>query len=520
MALHPLRLRRTLTTLTTLCRTLTFPNPRVPSITSPVSNSDLAPSPPSFGIFRSRWFRSSGGPLSSPRQYKLYKEGDEITEDTVLFEGCDYNHWLIVVDFPKDNKPPPEEMVRTYENICAQGLGISVEEAKKRIYACSTSTYEGFQVLMSEEESEKFNDIPGVVFVLPDSYIDPANKEYGGDKYENGVITERRPPPIQHGRSQGGRFRQPNRNPDQPRYDRQGNTMPNQQGNMPYSQQGFAQGDGRSYRPPQNYPPQQNYGQQPTMTNRDYAPRGGDPSYQGEHGNYNPGQRRDFFQGDQKNYMPPEQRDFRGDHRNYVPSQGGNFGQGANPGYGQNIGRGANPGYGQNFGRGANPGYGQNFVPEANPGHGQNFGQGANPGYGQNFGQGANPGYGQNFGQGANPGHGQNFGQEANPGHGQKFGQGANPGYVQNHAQGEANTGYVQNHAQGVANTGYGQSFRQGSNPGPGQYYVPEATADSEQRANPGQGEPTGSMGQGWMQQVRHCFLINLNFSGYKLRLN
>ncbi|KAK8475611.1 hypothetical protein V6N12_033730 [Hibiscus sabdariffa] len=57
-------------------------------------------------------------------------------------------------------------MVRTYENICAQGLGISVEEAKKRIYACSTSTYEGFQVLMSEEESEKFNDVPGVVFCV------------------------------------------------------------------------------------------------------------------------------------------------------------------------------------------------------------------------------------------------------------------------------------------------------------------------------------------------------------------
>ena len=32
-----------------------------------------------------------------------------------------------------------------------------MEEAKKRIYACSTTTYEGFQVLMSEEESEKFN---------------------------------------------------------------------------------------------------------------------------------------------------------------------------------------------------------------------------------------------------------------------------------------------------------------------------------------------------------------------------
>ena len=60
----------------------------------------------------------------STRQYKLYKEGDEITEDTVLFEGCDFNHWLITMDFPKDNPLSPEEMVSTYEQTCAAGLGI------------------------------------------------------------------------------------------------------------------------------------------------------------------------------------------------------------------------------------------------------------------------------------------------------------------------------------------------------------------------------------------------------------
>ncbi|KAK8263227.1 hypothetical protein V6Z12_D12G029000 [Gossypium hirsutum] len=457
MALHPLRLRRTLTTLTTFHRNLSLPTPRVPSPTAPVSNSDLAPPPSSlpssFSIFQSRWFRSSGGPLSSPRQYKLYKEGDEITEDTVLFEGCDYNHWLIVVDFPKDNKPPPEEMIRTYENICAQGLGISVEEAKKRIYACSTTTYQGFQVLMSEEESEKFNDVPGVVFVLPDSYIDPVNKEYGGDKYENGIITPR-PPPIQYGRNQGGRFRQQNRNPDQPRYDRQGNTTPNQQGNVPYNQQGFVQGGGRNYRPPQNYPPQQNYRQQPPMNNRDYAPRGPDPSHQssynqGRQGSYNSQERREFVQGEQRNYMPPEQRDFRVDHRNYASSQGGNYGQGPSSGYGQNFGQGANPGYGQNFGQGANPDYTQN--------PGQGYERGANPGYGQSFRQGSNFGPGQNYGPGAAADSGQSYGQSANPGYGQTY-----PGH------------------------GGGQGFPQ-----------------AEQRNV--QGEATGSMGQ----QVRHSFLFN-----------
>lgn len=34
--------------------------------------------------------------------------------------------------------------------------GFSVEEAKKKIYACSTTTYNGFQVQVSEEVSKKF----------------------------------------------------------------------------------------------------------------------------------------------------------------------------------------------------------------------------------------------------------------------------------------------------------------------------------------------------------------------------
>lgn len=35
-------------------------------------------------------------------------------------------------------------------------VGSSVEEAKKRIYACSTTTYHGFQCVMDEATSEKF----------------------------------------------------------------------------------------------------------------------------------------------------------------------------------------------------------------------------------------------------------------------------------------------------------------------------------------------------------------------------
>lgn len=88
-----------------------------------------------------------------------------------------------------------------------------MEEAKKNMYAFSTTTYTGFQCTVSEETSEKFKGefklflfqhmrcwtsrllvftcsflyldihlvgLPGVLWVLPDSYIDVKNKDYGG----------------------------------------------------------------------------------------------------------------------------------------------------------------------------------------------------------------------------------------------------------------------------------------------------------------------------------------------------
>ncbi|KAG0494543.1 hypothetical protein HPP92_005537 [Vanilla planifolia] len=107
--------------------------------------------------------------------------------ETILLPGCDYNHWLIVMEFPKDPAPTREQMIDTYLNTLATVLG-SMEEAKKNMYAFSTTTYTGFQCTVSEETSEKFKGLPGVLWVLPDSYIDVKNKDYGGDKYINGEI--------------------------------------------------------------------------------------------------------------------------------------------------------------------------------------------------------------------------------------------------------------------------------------------------------------------------------------------
>ncbi|CAM8897877.1 unnamed protein product [Rhodiola kirilowii] len=232
MAFMALRSRRILPTISTLVNNhfavssfARLPEPPLNSTTSPVVQ------------FQSRLFRSSPiSMLCSTSPVNEEKVEEKINPNDIIFAGCDYNHWLITIDFPKDPKPTAEEMVETYVQTCAKGLNISEEEAKKRIYACSTTTYKGFQAVMTEEESEQFRALPNVIFILPDSYIDHVKKEYGGDKYLNGTIIPR-PLPPQQNRFQG----QTDRNMGRGR-------------------------DDRSYRPPRSYA-QQNRG--------NYPPQGG-----------------------------------------------------------------------------------------------------------------------------------------------------------------------------------------------------------------------------------------------------
>ncbi|XP_074592590.1 uncharacterized protein LOC141848458 [Curcuma longa] len=365
--------------------------------------------------FLSFWSSSS---LSNRRS----DGGDEkFGPDEILFEGCDYNHWLITMDFPKDPAPTREEMIGTYIQTLAKVVG-SVEEAKKRMYALSTTTYHGFQAVMPEEMSEKFHGLPGVVFVLPDSYIDPVNKEYGGDKYENGVITPR-PPPIQYGRQ--GRPRNQNRT-DRPNYN-----SPPPRGNNSFGQQGFGQGDQRNYAPPQT---NNHMGQD----GRGYAPHGGqDYAYSGERRDFGRGEQRNFaHQGEWRDPMPQYQQDFnqgtRGnfteDQRNFSRGPGGDNRFSGPPGYNREYTQGMGPGYGDEYGRGGNsgyngeyrqqgPGYGGPYRQESAPAHGQS--QSA-PGEGPTgeYGRGVNSGYNGEYKQ-QGPGYGGPYRQESTPAHGQ-----------------------------------------------------------------------------------------------------
>ncbi|CAI0406993.1 unnamed protein product [Linum tenue] len=166
----------------TLTPSLSCPKPSLTPSSFPVPQSWNRRS---WSSFRSRQ-RQSFARAAVNSDFSSRRSSSEQRE-TIMLPGCDYNHWLIVMDFPKDPAPSREQMIDAYLNTLATVLG-SMEEAKKNMYAFSTTTYTGFQCTVDEATSEKFKGLPGVLWVLPDSYIDVKNKDYGGDKYVNGEI--------------------------------------------------------------------------------------------------------------------------------------------------------------------------------------------------------------------------------------------------------------------------------------------------------------------------------------------
>ncbi|XP_010556915.1 PREDICTED: multiple organellar RNA editing factor 2, chloroplastic [Tarenaya hassleriana] len=133
------------------------------------------------------------------------------TEMAPLFPGCDYEHWLIVMDKPGGEGATKQQMIDCYIQTLAKVVG-SEEEAKKRIYNVSCERYFGFGCEIDEETSTKLEGLPGVLFVLPDSYVDPEYKDYGAELFVNGEIVQR--PPERQGRVEP----QPQRAQDRPRY--------------------------------------------------------------------------------------------------------------------------------------------------------------------------------------------------------------------------------------------------------------------------------------------------------------
>ncbi|KAL2898600.1 Multiple organellar RNA editing factor 8 chloroplastic/mitochondrial [Bienertia sinuspersici] len=105
-------------------------------------------------------------------------------KDTIMLEGCDFEHWLVVVE-PPDPELTRDDIIDGYIKTFAQIVG-SEEEARMKIYSVSTRHYFAFSAVMSEELSYKLKELPNVRWVLPDSYMDVKNKTYAGEPFING----------------------------------------------------------------------------------------------------------------------------------------------------------------------------------------------------------------------------------------------------------------------------------------------------------------------------------------------
>lgn len=104
--------------------------------------------------------------------------------ETPFFDGCDFEHWLVVMRQPAGN-PSRDQIIHRYIKTLAKVVG-SEEEARKRIYSVSTRHYYAFGALVSEDLHQRLADLEGVMFVLPDSYVDMKTRDYGGEPFING----------------------------------------------------------------------------------------------------------------------------------------------------------------------------------------------------------------------------------------------------------------------------------------------------------------------------------------------
>lgn len=61
--------------------------------------------------------------MATDGEYSSKRSSSSEPRETILLPGCDYNHWLIVMEFPKDPAPTREQMIETYLNTLATVLG-------------------------------------------------------------------------------------------------------------------------------------------------------------------------------------------------------------------------------------------------------------------------------------------------------------------------------------------------------------------------------------------------------------
>ncbi|KAL4204604.1 hypothetical protein AMTRI_Chr01g110760 [Amborella trichopoda] len=143
-------------------------------------------------------------------------------KETILLDGCDFEHWLVVME-PPEGEPTRDDIIDSYIKTLAQVVG-SEEEARMKIYSVSTRHYFAFGCLVSEELSYKLKPLPKVRWVLPDSYLDVKNKDYGGEPFIDGKAVPYDPKYHEEWVRNNARANERSRRSDRPRnFDRSRN---------------------------------------------------------------------------------------------------------------------------------------------------------------------------------------------------------------------------------------------------------------------------------------------------------
>ncbi|XP_027341584.1 multiple organellar RNA editing factor 8, chloroplastic/mitochondrial-like isoform X2 [Abrus precatorius] len=224
-------------------------------------------------------------------------------KETILLDGCDFEHWLVVMEKPEGD-PTRDEIIDSYIKTLAKVIG-SEEEARMKIYSVSTRHYFAFGALVSEELSYKIKELPGVRWVLPDSYLNVKEKDYGGEPFINGQAVPYDPKYHEEWVRNNARANERNRRNDRPRNaDRSRNFERRRENVVNRDMQG---------RPPMPNPgpnmagaPPGNAGGFPTNNAGGYAPpsnMSGPPS--GNPGGYNPNNAGGYAPPNAGGYAPP-----------------------------------------------------------------------------------------------------------------------------------------------------------------------------------------------------------------------
>ncbi|KAG2585295.1 hypothetical protein PVAP13_6KG383000 [Panicum virgatum] len=353
---------------------------RVPALLRPLAAAAsllAAPAAPAPGA-GARCFATQ--PATSSLRDSSPNWSNRPPKETILLDGCDFEHWLVVMEPPPGgNAGNPDitrdEIIDRYIKTLAQVVG-SEEEARQKIYSVSTRYYFAFGALVSEELSYKLKELPKVRWVLPDSYLDVKNKDYGGEPFINGEAVPYDPKYHEEWVRNNARANDRNRRNDRPRnFDRSRNFERRRDNMQNFQNRDVPPGQGYNAPPPppgQNQMPRHDGPPHHAQSNMPPPPPpphagGGPPNYQqgGAPGyqqvGYNPGGAPGYqggppgYQGGNQGYQGNPGPAYQGGNPPPPPYQGGNpnappqYQGGGNPGYG-----GGGPGY---PGQGGNSNY-------------------------------------------------------------------------------------------------------------------------------------------------------------------